>query len=685
MKLELDVNSSPQNSLASSYSVSNGFNTDATEVKNMLRAGIAFAKEGNRADARQLLLRVTESEPANETAWLWLASISEYPEELLVFLQNVLNINPTNERAIEWAQATKTLLSKTLVQRGINASHENQKEFAKQCYLQAIVHDAENEMAWLWLASASDSTEEKISHLQKVLNINPENETALSSLKAVKNQVAQALLKKANSAAIAGERQTAREMLDEIMHQMPELEEAWILKAYLMDDFYSKIDCYEKVLMLNPENDAAQAGLASLKALIQKTSELKSEPLYQTQVLTNEVAETNENNAVDFAADDEISENAPEPVTELKEELLETAPEPTPQFDEEPVELLNEEPVAEFNQFENAEFNDAPAAEFAEEVLETAYEPVAEFSPAAEFSDEFDESFELLRPSDEKESVAEFSLENNDEDIIMTDSVAENTNSDFTESEAENYLIDDTAVPNADLGTFQPESFAHFHQMDLRQDAPNEPLFSHEVEQEVSQAQGVENPVEFSNDRFDENPVEFSNEPSNTQSDESENLPVEPQANYQEFSAPLEMPVEATENKHFDFVEESNVEYLSTDYTQLESEMEHQLEVTADNETFVELNQPETFQLLNDSENNQSDDSETHFEDAQPSNNSDYQFSEPATYNTIRESDAIKHDFYNVSDFPTVTNIDASFYHQEFEQAKQSQNAAEETVCPNLR
>ena len=88
MKLELDVNS-PQNSLASIYTVSNGFNTD-NDVKNMLRSGIALAKEGKRADARQMLLRVTESEPTNETAWLWLASISEYPEELLVFLQNVL-------------------------------------------------------------------------------------------------------------------------------------------------------------------------------------------------------------------------------------------------------------------------------------------------------------------------------------------------------------------------------------------------------------------------------------------------------------------------------------------------------------------------------------------------------------------------------------------------------------------
>jgi Tfp pilus assembly protein PilF len=104
----------------------------------ILQSGIKCAKEGNRLQARQLLLRVTEADPENESAWLWLASISEYPEELLVFLQNVLNINPDNERALEWTKATEELLSKTFVQRGINASQENQKAVADQCFMQAL-------------------------------------------------------------------------------------------------------------------------------------------------------------------------------------------------------------------------------------------------------------------------------------------------------------------------------------------------------------------------------------------------------------------------------------------------------------------------------------------------------------------------------------------------------------------
>ncbi|MCV4615493.1 hypothetical protein OFM04_36890, partial [Escherichia coli] len=75
-----------------------------------LRDGIRAAQAGDRVRARTFLLRASELDPTSESAWLWLASISEYPEELLIFLNNVLEINPRNARANEWMRATKTLL-----------------------------------------------------------------------------------------------------------------------------------------------------------------------------------------------------------------------------------------------------------------------------------------------------------------------------------------------------------------------------------------------------------------------------------------------------------------------------------------------------------------------------------------------------------------------------------------------
>lgn len=281
MKLEFESNASavPYAHHAEFARAATDNQRASTATSEMLRAGIKAAQEGNRAEARALLVQVTEAEPENENAWMWMASISEYPEELLIFLNNVLNVNPHNQRAVEWAQATKSLLANAFVQRGADAAGAANKDVAKQCFWQAIVHDDRNETAWMQLASISDSAEEKISHLQKVLNLNPANESATALLKATRNQTAQTLLRKANSAAVAGERESAREMLAEVLKHAPEFEDAWILKSYLADSFSEKITCFERVLTLNPENEMAVSGLASLKAMMARTEAKKEEQL----------------------------------------------------------------------------------------------------------------------------------------------------------------------------------------------------------------------------------------------------------------------------------------------------------------------------------------------------------------------------------------------------------------------
>src|SRR5829696_4318053 len=155
-----------------------GEGVDTDEVKSALNQGIKFAQAGNRPQARVALLRATELDPRNESAWLWLASISEYPEELLGFLNQVLDINPENQRAVEWKSATHSLLSKTFVHRGIDASQENQREFAAECFETALEYDDRNAAAWMWMASISDSNADRVPLLAKALALDPENDEA---------------------------------------------------------------------------------------------------------------------------------------------------------------------------------------------------------------------------------------------------------------------------------------------------------------------------------------------------------------------------------------------------------------------------------------------------------------------------------------------------------------------------
>jgi tetratricopeptide (TPR) repeat protein len=73
--------------------------SDASQVAELLRRGIAAAKAGRKQKARQALLRVTELDERSEQAWLWLSGVVESLEDRRACLENVLAINPENPHA----------------------------------------------------------------------------------------------------------------------------------------------------------------------------------------------------------------------------------------------------------------------------------------------------------------------------------------------------------------------------------------------------------------------------------------------------------------------------------------------------------------------------------------------------------------------------------------------------------
>ncbi|XWX03256.1 hypothetical protein VZO05_12160 [Aggregatilineales bacterium SYSU G02658] len=68
-------------------------------LNQQLQAGIAAAKAGNRAAARELLEGVLAQDSQNELAWVWLAGVVNTIAERRVCLERVLAINPNNEVA----------------------------------------------------------------------------------------------------------------------------------------------------------------------------------------------------------------------------------------------------------------------------------------------------------------------------------------------------------------------------------------------------------------------------------------------------------------------------------------------------------------------------------------------------------------------------------------------------------
>ena len=78
-----------------------------TQIAALMRAGIAAARSGDRALARRCFRQIVGLDPRNETAWLWLAGLSDDPRASLAYLSRALEINPENARAkagLRWAR-----------------------------------------------------------------------------------------------------------------------------------------------------------------------------------------------------------------------------------------------------------------------------------------------------------------------------------------------------------------------------------------------------------------------------------------------------------------------------------------------------------------------------------------------------------------------------------------------------
>ena len=69
------------------------------DSKETLAQAIAALKAGRKAEARRLLESILAADRHNEHAWLWMSGVVDTDAERIICLENVLTLNPYNERA----------------------------------------------------------------------------------------------------------------------------------------------------------------------------------------------------------------------------------------------------------------------------------------------------------------------------------------------------------------------------------------------------------------------------------------------------------------------------------------------------------------------------------------------------------------------------------------------------------
>lgn len=70
-----------------------------SDVKGMVDSAVAALKAGKKSEARTTLTQAVDLDPKNEQAWLYLSALVPSLEEQEICLENVLTINPGNDRA----------------------------------------------------------------------------------------------------------------------------------------------------------------------------------------------------------------------------------------------------------------------------------------------------------------------------------------------------------------------------------------------------------------------------------------------------------------------------------------------------------------------------------------------------------------------------------------------------------
>jgi tetratricopeptide (TPR) repeat protein len=159
----------------------------------VLQRAIQAARTGRKGEARDLLLELVEVEPRNEMAWMWLSGLVDSLEDRIIACENVLTINPANEKVraylAELQQQQGSLLAKKssdaatdLFNQAKDHAERKDRHMALQLAIRAVEKQDDYEDAWLLIGRLSPDIDQRIAALERVNELNPANTRVASAL-----------------------------------------------------------------------------------------------------------------------------------------------------------------------------------------------------------------------------------------------------------------------------------------------------------------------------------------------------------------------------------------------------------------------------------------------------------------------------------------------------------------------
>ncbi|VAW39828.1 hypothetical protein MNBD_CHLOROFLEXI01-1498 [hydrothermal vent metagenome] len=175
----------------------------------LFQTAVKIAKSGDRPRARNMLLKLVDSNPNHELAWLWLSELLEESEDKIISLENALTLNPERTQTknrlnyLRQKYIAETLPSATKTNVDLNellVSTEEEKRFEKigrlfansnldegRQQLAAFLHRYGNHTAGWWLmVQHADSQTNLLKSLDHLLRLNAQHPDAPAILAKIK-------------------------------------------------------------------------------------------------------------------------------------------------------------------------------------------------------------------------------------------------------------------------------------------------------------------------------------------------------------------------------------------------------------------------------------------------------------------------------------------------------------------
>src|SRR5436190_9546754 len=143
--------------------------------RDLLRQAIAAARQGDRLLARMFLAKVTELDPEEPLGWLWRAGLAEEPEQALIWINRVIDLDPQHPQA-------RRALTRVRLQAAMAVAWGGDFTTARQLLHQAADDEPSSILPWLELAAIAGSADEARSCLSEVIHRDPHHAGARQCL-----------------------------------------------------------------------------------------------------------------------------------------------------------------------------------------------------------------------------------------------------------------------------------------------------------------------------------------------------------------------------------------------------------------------------------------------------------------------------------------------------------------------